>query len=70
MTGFVNIPLWKLTLWERNVRETWSKAFVDDLIEVPDEPLAVPELQSFAPDEIFDLGGHRQGARDPERRPR
>jgi hypothetical protein len=38
----------------RRAKRTLAERHIDDLIEVLGELLAVPELQGFAPEEIFD----------------
>jgi hypothetical protein len=39
---------------QRRAKRSLADRHIDDLIEVLSELLAVPELQGFAPEEIFD----------------
>jgi hypothetical protein len=48
MTDITNIPL------ELRTTKTLSEYHIDDLIEVLEELLAVPELKCFPSDEMFD----------------
>ncbi len=51
MTDMTQIPLNKLTAWKRS---PLTERHINDLLEVLNELLTVPELLCFEPDEVFD----------------
>jgi hypothetical protein len=51
MTDITNIPLNKLRAWKGS---SVTERHVNDLLEVLNELLTVPELLCFEPDEMFD----------------